>query len=395
MINYPKVLYTRQFVILCTSFGLFGGSFNMIIPELPAYLSDMGGAEYKGLIISLFTLTAGLSRPISGKLTDIIGRMPVIGFGSVVCIICSFLYPLLTTVSLFLFLRLAHGFSTGFTPTAISAYVADIAPIERRGEAMGIIGVSINIGSSLTPPIGSWIASNYSLNIMFFASSFTALISVLLLLRMRETLKNPVKLRLTHLRIRRNEMIDPVSIIPAIICGLTYLGLGALLTVVADQANYVGMENKGLFFTSFTMCSVLSRLVAGQVSDRFGRKAVITVATVMIALSYWLLGSADSANDILIATGAIGFSIGVAAPSVFAWTIDRSEESRRGIALATVYLGLELFIGSGALLSAYLYANDPSNFDNVFYFTAILTLVSLIFLQLSDKEEVIQPIESE
>ena len=367
----------------------------MIIPELPAYLSDMGGAEYKGLIISLFTLTAGLSRPISGKLTDIIGRMPVIGFGSVVCIICSLLYPLLTTVSLFLFLRLAHGFSTGFTPTAISAYVADIAPIERRGEAMGIIGVSINIGSSLTPPIGSWIANNYSLNTMFFASSFTALISVLLVLRMRETLKNPVKLRLTHLRIRRNEIIDPVSIIPAIICGLTYLGLGALLTVVADQADYLGMENKGLFFTSFTMCSVLSRLVAGQVSDRFGRKAVINVATVMIALSYWLLGSADSANDILIATGAIGFSIGVAAPSVFAWTIDRSEESRRGMALATVYLGLELFIGSGALLSAYLYANDPSNFDNVFYFIAILTLVSLIFLQLSDKDEVIQPTESE
>ncbi len=50
----------------------------MLIPELPSYLSNLGGSEYKGLIIALFTLTAGLSRPFSGKLTDTIGRKPVL-----------------------------------------------------------------------------------------------------------------------------------------------------------------------------------------------------------------------------------------------------------------------------------------------------------------------------
>ena len=42
----------------------------MIIPELPDFLSHLGGAEYKGLIISLFTLSAAISRPFSGKLAD-------------------------------------------------------------------------------------------------------------------------------------------------------------------------------------------------------------------------------------------------------------------------------------------------------------------------------------
>jgi MFS family permease len=54
----------------------------MIIPELPAYLSSLGGAEYKGFIIGLFTITAGLSRPVSGKLADKIGRIPVMVFGA-------------------------------------------------------------------------------------------------------------------------------------------------------------------------------------------------------------------------------------------------------------------------------------------------------------------------
>jgi hypothetical protein len=40
----------------------------MIIPELPAYLTSIGGADYKGLIISLFTLTAGISRPLAESL---------------------------------------------------------------------------------------------------------------------------------------------------------------------------------------------------------------------------------------------------------------------------------------------------------------------------------------
>ena len=359
----------------------------MIIPELPAFLSAMGGEDYKGFIISLFTLTAGLSRPISGKLADHIGRMPVIAVGAIVCIICSCLYPLLSAVSMFLMLRLMHGFSTGFTPTAISAYVADIAPISRRGEAMGIIGVSINIGSSMTPPIGSWIANEFSLNTMFFASSFTALISVLLVMRMRETLPNPKRVQWSHFRLKRREIIDPVSLVPAIIAGLTYFGLGALLTIVADQADYFGMHNKGLFFTSFTLCSVMSRLVAGQVSDRYGRRLVISVAMVLIAISYVILGAADSATDILVATGAIGFSIGVAAPSIFAWVIDRSADSRRGTAMATVYLFLEFFIGGGALFSAFVYDNDPANFGRVFYMIAMITLLSLVFLQLAERNK--------
>lgn len=67
-------IYNLQFILLCMSSLLFSASFNMLIPELPAYISSLGGAEYKGLIIALFTLTAGISRPFSGKLTDKIGR---------------------------------------------------------------------------------------------------------------------------------------------------------------------------------------------------------------------------------------------------------------------------------------------------------------------------------
>ena len=133
---FKHSVYTPQFWFLCVSSFLFYASFNMIIPELPAYLTSLGGADYKGLIIGLFTVTAGLSRPFSGKLADTIGRIPVIFFGTIVCFICGFSYPLVGAVGAFLLFRLVHSVSTGFQPTGTSAYVDDLLPLERLADAL-------------------------------------------------------------------------------------------------------------------------------------------------------------------------------------------------------------------------------------------------------------------
>ena len=106
--------YSAQFWLLCLGSMFFMGSFNMIIPELPDLITELGGPQYKGLIISLFTLTAAISRPFSGRLTDSIGRKPIMIFGAAVAVISSVTYMFIISVASFLFLRLFHGLSTGF-----------------------------------------------------------------------------------------------------------------------------------------------------------------------------------------------------------------------------------------------------------------------------------------
>jgi len=296
-------LYSSLFILLCLSQALFSASFNMIVPELPAYLRSLGGEEYIGLIIALFTTTAGLSRPFSGKLTDTIGRMPVQVIGTLVCVIASLIYPFVSSVFGFLLLRFFHGFSTGFKPTAASAYLADIVPVERRGEAMGIMGVSMNLGASIAPPIGSQIALDYSLNTMFYCSSGLALISVLLLFGMKESLVNKQKFKPSLLLIKKGEIIDRTALLPAIIVLLLYLNIGALITIGPDQSVYYGMDNKGFFFTSYTLCSILSRLLAGKASDRYGRVSVIRVSLVLLIISLASFNFVNSASTFLAASG--------------------------------------------------------------------------------------------
>lgn len=381
MLTNDSRLYTTPFLLLCLSNVLFSGSFNMIIPELPNFLTDLGGADYKGFIIAIFTLSAGLSRPFSGKLADTVGRIPLMIFGTLVCVLCSLLYPLLTTVAGFLLLRFLHGFSTGFKPTAATAFAADIVPIHRRGEAMGIMGVSMNLGASLFPPLGSFLVLQYSVDVMFYVSSFIALVSISMLMGLKETLPNTQKFRAKLLKISPNEIIERKALPVAFVTAFVYMTFGILLTISPDQADYLGLSNKGLLFTSFTVFTILSRATAGRVSDRYGRVSVIKISIVLLVLSLIFMGQAASITGLMMGAGALGFSTGIAAPAVFAWVIDISPEDRRGRYMATVFIALEVGIGFGALFSAWVYGNNPAFFGRAYYVAAALTLIPGIYLQ--------------
>jgi MFS family permease len=379
-------LYSLQFWLLCASNFFFSASFQMILPELSDYLKSMGGADYKGYILFLFTLTAGLSRPFSGKLTDTIGRVPIMIFGSLVCVVCSALYPFLTTVSGFLLLRLVHGFSTGFKPTATAAYVADVVTLERRGEAMSMLGISSSVGMSLAPIIGSAITLKHGLNTMFGLSSFFAFLSVFILVRnMKETLPKTQSFSFNLLKINRLEVYEPKAIPTFIAQFLVSFASGAVLTLIPDLSTHLGITNKGLFFGVYTFSSLIIRLVAGKSSDKYGRIPVLMWSSIAMILSMILI--AQSQTQFIFWTAAIvyGVSWGMNTPTLQAWAVDLSPPEARGRGLATMFMALELGIGVGALVSQWIYRNDISRIGHPFYVSGILAFMAFVYLWYKNK----------
>lgn len=373
-------IYSLAFWLLCLSSLLFSVSFSMMIPELPAYLTSMGGAEYKGLIIALFTLMAGVSRPFSGKLTDTIGRVPIMAFGSLVCFVCGFLYPILTTVAGFLFLRFVHGFSTGFKPTGTSAYIADIIPENRRGEALGLNGLVASIGMSAGPPLGSWLVEAFSLNTLFYVSSFIALGSIAILLNLKETLAQKQRFSPSLLLLSKDEIVEKAAFPPAIVYVLTCIAYGAVFALAPDLSEHVGIHNKGLFFSAFTISSLAIRFLAGKASDKWGRIPVIKISLVFYTISIVVIAFAHTPAMLLIGAGIFGIGLGMNSPAIFAWAIDVSNEHNRGKSLATVYIALEAGIGIGAIFSAWLYDNNPLNFTKTFLICALFSIAGLVYL---------------
>ena len=357
----------------------------MMIPELPAFITSLGGADYKGYIIALFTLSAALSRPFSGKLADTIGRIPVMVFGAGVCFILGFLYPAVGTVWAFLLLRFFHGFSTGFKPTGTSAYVADVVPENRRGEAMGLLGVFGSLGIAAGPAVGGVIANQFSINAMFYASSVFAIMSVIILLGMTETVTVKHKFKLSLLIIPFNQVFEPRVIAPSIVMFLSAYSFGVVLTIIPDFSVHLGIMNKGLFFVSFTATSILVRVIAGKISDRFGRIQVLRYSTLLVMLSMWYVGIAYDPLSFFLGGAVLGIAAGTNSPTIFAWTIDLSHPMHRGRAMATMYIAMEIGIGIGALLSAYLFNNEVTNIPLAFNSAAVLAALAFLYIQFVHK----------
>lgn len=377
--------FTLDFGLLCLSSFLFFASFNMIIPELPAYLSSLGGEEYKGLIIALFTVSAGLSRPFSGKLADKIGRIPVMVFGALVSFFSSLLYPVLATVTGFLFLRFIHGFCTGFTPTGTSAYVADIVPFQRRGEAMGIQSLFGSLGMAAGPALGGYIGSIWGIQPLFYASAATSILSILILVRLKETVTDKKPFRPGLLRLNRHEIIEKRVLTPSLILFFAVFSFGIVLTITPDFSEHLGIANKGLFFAVFTLSSLGIRIVAGRTSDKYGRIPVMKVATFSMVVSMLMIGFADSKLTFLLGGVIFGAAVGMNSPTISAWTIDLSLDQFRGRALATMYIALESGIGIGAFLSGFVYANEAENFPLAFGVGAVTAGLAFILLFLIPK----------
>lgn len=352
----------------------------MIIPELPSYLSSLGGEAYIGYIISLFTLSAGLSRPFSGKLADKIGRIPVMVFGVAVCCIISLLYPLLSTVGGFLLLRFLHGFSTGFTPTGTSAYVADIIPFRKRGEAMGIQSLFGSMGMAAGPALGGYLAGIWGIIPLFYCSSAVSLLSIIILYRLKETLPNREKLNASHFKLKKSEIIEKRVITPSLVLFFSVFSFGIVLTIIPDFSDFLGIANKGLFFAVFTLSSLLIRFIAGRTSDKYGRIPVLKVASLTMVVAMIMVAHAETRSEFLLAAVLYGCAVGMNSPTITAWTIDLSLEKFRGRALATMYIALEAGIGTGAIISGWIFSPEIQNFKAVFLWGSATAMIAFLLL---------------
>jgi len=352
----------------------------MVLPELSAFLERLGGAEYKGLIISLFTFTAMLSRPFSGKLADKMGRVPVIMVGAIVCFLCSLVYPILSSVTGFLILRLVHGFSTGFTPTGQAAYMSDIIPVTRRGEAMGLLGTFGSIGMAGGPAIGGMLANRISVDAVFYCASAFGLISLLVLLGIKETLHERKPFKLQMLKVKKQDLFEPRVIAPCIVMALLGYAYGTTFTLIPDFGQFVSIKNKGLLFTYMTLAALTIRLVGGKASDYWGRKRVLQVCLVFVAVAMTIIAFATTPLELIIGMSLYGLAYGTTSPTLIAWATDLSDTNHKGRALASVYIFMEFGIGVGAFTSGIIYSDKPSRFVVAFAVCAVLAGAALVYL---------------
>lgn len=355
-------------------------SFNVLLPEMNEFISDLGGEDLKGLIIALFTVFAGLSRPFSGKLSDLIGRKKVMLIGMAIGAFITLLYPLSGVVMFFLSLRLLHGFSAGFLPTGATAMVSDVLAPEQRGRGMGIWGVFISLGIGVGQYMGTPLKQLFGMNGLFMIATGACLFAGILIAFLKETLPEPQKFKWSMLKIKWEDAFDPSVMPAAIVMFLSAVSSGIIFVITPDMGTYLDIENKGWFFGVYVLSTILIRAFGSGVSDKIGRRKTLIGGMTMLIISMTTVAFSNSVEAYTTGAVLFGVATGISSPTLFAWTADLSKPERRGVGSGTLFIALEFGILLGSSSTLVTYDNSIASIPVVFLFGSLLAVIAVLYL---------------
>jgi len=338
-------LFSRNFILTSLSTFTLFSSFYFLLITLPIYIQKIGGTESEiGFIIGVFTISAVVLRPFIGQEIDRRGRKNILISGLLVFLVSMLLYNYTNSVTSLLLLRVFHGIGWGAATTAATTLIADIAPPNRRGEAMGIFGMSSNVAMAIGPALSMLLLQAYDFSILFIIGAGIALVSLLLALPISETMASHPKTPLfSREALFASTLMFTVS--------LTYGSLVSFLSLFAQKQ---GIINPGIFFTVFAATLILVRAFAGRLSDTKGRKFVILPGMILIAASLFVLSTASVLFVFLMAALLYGLGFGLVHPSLMALLVDSVSEKGRGAAMGTFTAAFDLGIGMGSIILGFV-----------------------------------------
>ena len=392
-------LWTGDFIrILLTNLLIFLG-FEMMVTIIPLYLSGNGAGDTTiGFSALVFTGAALITRALAGSWLDRYGRRIVFLCGMVAMMLVTMSYSLVTAVFLILLIRVLHGLTWGVTSTSSDTVGSDTIPKERFGEGMGYLGLSNSLGMAVGPALGLFLLHHFHFQTAFLFSAGTLLLSGIVFLQMknvktRQDIENDLRAQKAvsgnpdssavrpdsedreppafstvsngnnppaaqtvsntgnSLTGNRRSFLEKTALLPAAAIGLVSTSYGALVTFLALFGAQEGIGNIGIYFAFYAVAMLVTRPMAGRLTDRKGNLFVVLPGLCLIAAGLVVLSGAHSLAVFMLSAILYGTGMGAAQSALQAMAVRHAPADRIGAANATFLIGFDTGIGIGSLLS--------------------------------------------
>ena len=130
---------------------------------LPLYGLSIGlNAGEVGLMFSVQAVTSFFSKPVMGRISDRIGRQPLIVLGLVICAATFISIPHVGSFAVLLVLSSGFGFGEAVVSSSSAALVADSSEFKRLGAGMGMQGTVMDIGHASGPLLAGFLIAHAS-----------------------------------------------------------------------------------------------------------------------------------------------------------------------------------------------------------------------------------------
>jgi len=317
----------------------------VIIPTVPLYVSGpLGAGDISvGLVVGSFSVSALVLRPWAGRLADRRGRSSLMVLGAAIFAGSVAVYGITASVPALIALRLLTGVGEAFFFVGALTAMSDLAPPERRGEAMSLFSLSLYLGIAVGPPVGEAVARSAGFAAAWLVAAGAAIVAMALAARVGDTREAGA----TDLPPGPARLINRGAVLPAVLLLTVVWGMAGFLAFVPLYALDRGLSGSGWLLFLFAGTVVAIRSVGARLPDRLGAvratRAALTCTTVGLAL----VGLWRTPAGLVTGTVVLGVGVALATPAIMMLALDGVPTNERGSVMGTVSMSLDLAFGLG------------------------------------------------
>lgn len=366
-------LWTKDFTLITMANLLMAVAFYFMVPILPVFLTDNFSATESqiGLVLSFYTIAALLIRPFAGYALDAMGRQSIYVVSLLLFSTMFFGYLWATSILFVLIVRFIHGLTWGAMSSAGSTFAVDLVPLKRRGEGIGIFGLSMTIAMAIGPLIAITITDDGSFERLFYSAAGFSFLGLVLALFVRIP-----KVKRVKKKFKVSSLIEKKSLPVSLNMFLVTIPYGGIISFIALYGRSIGIESSGLFFLLLAVGIAISRIVSGKSFDRVGPKKICIIGLGLLIVGLPVLALYQSIIGYHLAALILGFGFGVIMATFQAIANHNVEPEKRGAANSTYLTFFDSGIGLGMLLVGFLI--QVMNYSGAFILCAVIEVVALV-----------------
>lgn len=368
----PIALITPAFIALFAAALAFFTAGSTVLPVATRFAAGPLDADATGVGISIgvFSIAALALRPVVGWASDRFGRRPLLLLGGAVTIVALLGHLAVESIGAFIVVRSLLGIGEAFFFVAALAAIADLAPPDRRGEAINVGSLSVYLGLAAGPFIGETVLAASDFDVVWIAAAAMAVVATGLSALVPETAPAVLAAAARHGPRPRARLFHPAGLLPGFLVLTGAWGMAGFFAFVALVASDLGMDGAGAPLALYALIVIVLRIVFASLPDRMGAARLSGMALAVTAVGLAVIGVAPGALGLLAGTAVFAVGIAFMFPALIALAVSRVGEADRGSVVGTTSVFLDLSFGlSPALLGLVV---DAVGFDAAFLVSAVV-----------------------
>jgi len=378
-------LWTLGFVAISIGYFLSSVVLYTTNSTFTLYVNFLGGtASLSGLSTTLFSIANIIARLTSGHMADHYSRRGVLIMGGVTFFVPALFFAFSHSFVLLLIMRFIQGYGYAAMTTAQNTMASDVIPEKKLGEGMGYFSTAMSLSGAVGPQLALAILeeNHFTRVYLFMAGAVLLSGGISLLCRVKEprrTARSEKQMALDFVK----GAIEPHAFPAGITAFVAFVSISCILTFVTLFAGERGFPHAGIFFMISAIAMAVTKIFTGRLSDRFGTLALILPSLLLGSANLILLAFARSEALFLVCGGIYGVTWASILPVLTTVSVKMSPPDRRGAAISTFFLFVDVGVGVGALIWGTVI--DAAGFTAMFLGSAAVmfasAVVSLIFFR--------------